>query len=114
MRRVNLQRHPALGRQTSVATQRAETTERVPVSGYAVVDLETTGIHPGRHERIVEVAVVHVSPRGVITGTWETLVNPRRDLGRSAFTASVLPRSCTLRRSTRSPASWLRCCGGEW
>lgn len=51
------------------------------MSGYAVVDLETTGIHPGRHERIVEVAVVHVSPRGAITGTWETLVNPGRDLG---------------------------------
>jgi len=51
------------------------------MSGYAVVDLETTGIHPGRHERIAEVAVVHVSPSGVITGTWETLVNPGRDLG---------------------------------
>ncbi|MGH3916341.1 MAG: 3'-5' exonuclease, partial [Pseudonocardiaceae bacterium] len=51
------------------------------MSGYAVVDLETTGLHPGRNERIVEVAVAHVSPHGVITGTWETLVNPRRDLG---------------------------------
>lgn len=36
---------------------------------YAVVDVETTGIHPGRYERIVEVAVVHVSARGAITGT---------------------------------------------
>lgn len=51
------------------------------MTGYAVVDLETTGIHPGRHERIVEVAVVHVSPRGAITGAWETLINPGRDLG---------------------------------
>ncbi len=51
------------------------------MSGFAVVDLETTGIHPGRHERVVEVAVVHVSPRGEITGAWETLVNPERDLG---------------------------------
>lgn len=49
--------------------------------GFAVVDLETTGIHPGRHERVVEVAVVHVSPGGEITGAWETLVNPGRDLG---------------------------------
>lgn len=51
------------------------------MTGYAVVDLETTGIHPGWHERIVEVAVVHVSPRGAITGAWETLINPGRDLG---------------------------------
>src|SRR5215469_7308837 len=51
------------------------------MSGYAIVDLETTGIHPGRHERVVEVAVVHVSASGDITGTWETLINPQRDLG---------------------------------
>ncbi|MGH3916343.1 MAG: hypothetical protein ACRDTC_23480 [Pseudonocardiaceae bacterium] len=43
--------------------------------------METTGLHPGRNERIVEVAVVRVSPHGVITGSWETLVNSRRDLG---------------------------------
>ncbi|MDT7724996.1 MAG: polymerase subunit epsilon [Actinomycetota bacterium] len=49
--------------------------------GYAVVDLETTGLDPGRQHRIVELAVVHVSPAGEITGQWETLVNPQRDLG---------------------------------
>ena len=49
--------------------------------GYAVVDLETTGLDPNRQHRIVELAVVHVSPAGEITGQWETLVNPRRDLG---------------------------------
>jgi DNA polymerase-3 subunit epsilon len=51
------------------------------VLGYAVVDLETTGLDPNRQHRIVELAVVHVSPTGEITGQWETLVNPRRDLG---------------------------------
>ncbi|KAA5835243.1 DNA polymerase III subunit epsilon [Saccharopolyspora hirsuta] len=50
-------------------------------AGYAVVDLETTGIHPGRRERILEIGVVHVCPNGEITGRWETLVNPQRDLG---------------------------------
>jgi DNA polymerase-3 subunit epsilon len=49
--------------------------------GHAVVDLETTGLTPGRGDRIVELAVVHVSPNGEITGRWETLVNPQRDLG---------------------------------
>ncbi|WP_116201363.1 exonuclease domain-containing protein [Amycolatopsis circi] len=50
--------------------------------GYAVIDTETTGILAGgwRH-RIVEIAVVHVSPDGAITDEWSTLVNPERDLG---------------------------------
>ena len=49
--------------------------------GFAVVDLETTGLFPGGHHRVIEVAVVHVSGDGQITGEWETLVNPSRDLG---------------------------------
>lgn len=49
--------------------------------GFAVIDLETTGLFPQKHDRIVEVAVVHVSPEGVIEGAWETLVNPQRDMG---------------------------------
>jgi DNA polymerase-3 subunit epsilon len=51
------------------------------MSGYAVVDLETTGLTPNRQHKIVELAVVHVSPEGELTGRWETLVNPLRDLG---------------------------------
>lgn len=50
-------------------------------SGFAVVDLETTGIHPGRYERVIEVGVVHVAPDGRIEGRWDTLLNPQRDLG---------------------------------
>ncbi len=49
--------------------------------GFAVIDLETTGLSPGAHERIVEVAVVHADENGVITGEWETLVNPQRHVG---------------------------------
>ncbi len=49
--------------------------------GFAVIDLETTGLFPQKHDRIVEVAVVHVSPTGVVEGVWETLVNPMRDMG---------------------------------
>ena len=49
--------------------------------GFAVVDLETTGLFPEYHDRIVEVAVVHVSRSGEIEGAWETLVNPMRDMG---------------------------------
>lgn len=51
------------------------------MSGFAVIDVETTGLSPQYHHRIIEIAIVHVDERGVITGRWETLVNPDRDLG---------------------------------
>jgi DNA polymerase-3 subunit epsilon len=53
----------------------------MPGPGFAVIDFETTGLFPGGHDRIIEVAVVHVDPDGRITGQWDTLVNPGRDLG---------------------------------
>jgi DNA polymerase III subunit epsilon len=48
---------------------------------YAVIDLETTGLNPWRHDRIAEIAIVHVDADGTITDEWCTLVNPQRDLG---------------------------------
>ena len=50
------------------------------MSGYAVVDLETSGFHPPLAE-IVEVAVVHVDATGHITGAWDTLVRPDESVG---------------------------------
>ena len=50
-------------------------------SGYAVVDVETTGLFPGGHDRIVEIAIIQVSPNGVVEQSWATLINPQRDLG---------------------------------
>ncbi|WP_068478503.1 exonuclease domain-containing protein [Pseudoclavibacter helvolus] len=49
--------------------------------GFAVVDLETTGINPNGHDRIVEVGIVHVDPDGFVTRKWQSLVHPDRDLG---------------------------------
>lgn len=49
--------------------------------GFAVIDLETTGLNPHTHDRVVELAVVHVNQFGTITERWETLINPARDLG---------------------------------
>lgn len=46
----------------------------------AVVDVETTGLHPDYHHRVIEVAVVTLEPDGRREG-WSTLVNPGRDLG---------------------------------
>lgn len=48
---------------------------------FAVIDFETTGIMPSYHHRVVEIGVTHVDDEGTITGRWETLVNPQRDLG---------------------------------
>lgn len=55
--------------------------ENVVGAGFAVIDLETTGLFPEKHDRIVEVGIVHVSPSGEVTGQWSTVVNPRRDMG---------------------------------
>lgn len=51
------------------------------MSGYTVIDFETTGLAPGLHDRVVEVGVVYVSDRGDIEGEWESLINPQRDVG---------------------------------
>ena len=49
--------------------------------GFAVVDLETTGLFAGGHDRVIEVAVVQMDVTGAVTARWESLVNPGRDLG---------------------------------
>lgn len=49
--------------------------------GFAVIDLETTGLNPHTHDRVVELAIVHVDEYGNTTERWETLINPARDLG---------------------------------
>lgn len=47
--------------------------------GYAVVDVETTGL--ARDDRIVSAAVYRLDARGNVEDHWYTLVNPRRDPG---------------------------------
>lgn len=47
--------------------------------GYAVVDVETTGL--ARDDRIVSAAVYRLDVRGDIEDHWYTLVNPERDPG---------------------------------
>lgn len=46
-----------------------------------MVDFETTGFSPARHDRVVEVGVVRVDHRGAIEDHWSTLINPGRDIG---------------------------------
>ncbi|MGI8928965.1 MAG: exonuclease domain-containing protein [Candidatus Limnocylindrales bacterium] len=47
---------------------------------FGVVSIETTGLFPAYHDRIIEIAVVNVDGDGV-TDEWVTLVNPERDIG---------------------------------
>lgn len=47
--------------------------------GYAVVDVETTGL--ARDDRIVSAAVYRLDARGNVEDHWYTLVNPQRDPG---------------------------------
>jgi len=47
---------------------------------FAILDFETTGISPRSH-RIIEIGLVHLDMGGEVTGRWETLLNPGRDLG---------------------------------
>lgn len=55
----------------------------MPNDRIAVIDLETTGLSPWRHDRVVEIAIVVMSPDGYVYTEYETLVNPNRDLGPS-------------------------------
>jgi DNA polymerase-3 subunit epsilon len=49
--------------------------------GYAVVDLETTGLHPDYHHRVVAMAIVLLDGDGRREAEWTTLLNPERDVG---------------------------------
>lgn len=48
---------------------------------FAVIDVETTGLFPGGHDRIIEIAIINMDLDGIILGDYETLINPDRDLG---------------------------------
>lgn len=50
-------------------------------NGYAVIDLETTGLHPNYHHRVVEIAIVTLTLDGILETQWTTLLNPDRDMG---------------------------------
>jgi len=47
----------------------------------AVIDVETTGLNPYRHDRVIEVAALMMRTDGEIIREFVTLVNPERDVG---------------------------------
>ncbi|WP_042413624.1 DEDDh family exonuclease [Streptacidiphilus anmyonensis] len=50
-----------------------------PDAGWAVVDVETTGL--GRTDRVISVGVYQLDPRGAVQDHWYATVNPERDPG---------------------------------
>jgi DNA polymerase III subunit epsilon len=48
---------------------------------FAVIDVETTGLNPYRHDRIVEIAAILVAEDGSVVSEFTSLVNPERDVG---------------------------------
>lgn len=52
---------------------------------FSVVDVETTGLFPEEHDRVVEIAIVKVRDDGFIADEYTTLVNPLRDIGPTAI-----------------------------
>lgn len=50
-------------------------------NGFAVIDLETTGL--SNQDRIVEIGVVLLRPDFSVERTWETLIQPERDIPNS-------------------------------
>lgn len=47
----------------------------------AVLDVETTGLHPKGGNRVIEIAIVVIGPNGVVEKEFVSLVNPNRDVG---------------------------------
>ncbi|WP_340381676.1 DEDDh family exonuclease [Streptomyces sp. SS7] len=67
-----------LADQTTAASSPTEWPAAYP-QGYAVVDVETTGL--ARDDRIISAAVYRLDARGEVEDHWYTLVNPERDPG---------------------------------
>ena len=57
----------------------ATVAQRYP-HGYAVVDVETSGLNASTH-RVLQIAVSQMRPDGALEGTWSTLLDPGCDPG---------------------------------
>lgn len=48
----------------------------------SVIDVETTGLSPAKHDRIIEVGILQIDiANGQVLAEYETLINPQRDIG---------------------------------
>lgn len=81
-----------------------------PPSGFAVVDVETTGLS-ARNDRILEVAVVLTDSRGWVQHEWTTRVNPQCPVGAThihGITAADVANAPTFDQLVPNLTSMLR------
>ena len=81
-----------------------------PFAGFAVIDLETTGLFPGGHDRVVEIGLVALDPYLRPVGEWATLINPCRDVGPTSIhgiTASQVADAPTFSEIVGDVGAWL-------
>ncbi|MFF7634525.1 DEDDh family exonuclease [Kitasatospora sp. NPDC008050] len=74
--------HPLQPTARPIPTQRTGAPSALPQEspeGYAVVDVETTGL--GRTDRVISAGVYRLDAEGEVVDHWYTLVNPERDPG---------------------------------
>ncbi|MBI9034401.1 MAG: hypothetical protein JEZ03_08020 [Bacteroidales bacterium] len=50
---------------------------------FAVLDIETTGFSPRKGDKIVEIAIITIDLQGNVVDTYETLINPNREVSAS-------------------------------
>lgn len=84
--------------------------DTAPFAGFAVVDLETTGLFPGGHDRVVEIGLVALDPYLRPTGEWTTLINPCRDVGPTSIhgiTASQVQDAPTFAEIIGDVGAWV-------
>jgi DNA polymerase III subunit epsilon len=51
--------------------------------GFAVIDVETTGLDPDKGDRIIQIGIVRTDLEGRVTSTWSHYINPRRKVSAS-------------------------------
>ena len=61
---------------TTVRETSSPATPSATTTGFAVLDLETSGLAPSKGARIIEIGVVAVGLDGTVVEQWETLVDP--------------------------------------
>lgn len=71
---------PPIGRASRFQSPPATALPSWPRTGYAVIDVETTGLSP-RSDRVVEVGVVLLDSHGKPEHEWVSRINPRRPVG---------------------------------
>jgi DNA polymerase-3 subunit epsilon len=64
----------------------------------AVIDFETTGLNPFRHDRVIEIAAIVIGPDGTTLREFTSVVNPDRDIGPTSIHGLTATDVCSAPR----------------